>query len=84
MRIKTSVPDDVFSEVEILAKRLGVSKSELFRQAIVAYIKIKSVPETPNSDKVQEKLDEIYSQESSEIDEALVKMQWASLSKEDW
>ncbi len=81
MRIGTSVPDDVFLEAGNLAKRLGISKSELFRQALVAYIKTKSIAETSDPGNVREKLDAVYSQESSELDEALLKMQWASLPK---
>lgn len=84
LRIETSVTNDVLLEAESLAKRMGVSKSELFRQALVAFIKAKSAIETMDSNKVRERLDEVYSQESSEIDEALLKMQWVSLPKEDW
>ncbi len=84
MNIETSIPDDVLLEAENLAKRMGVSKSEFFRQAVLAYIKVKSAGETMDSDKVREMLDEVYSEEPSEVDEFLLQMQWSSLPKEDW
>ena len=61
-----------------MAKRLGISRSELFRKAVDAYI------ETHKTDQVSEALDEVYSQEPSGVDEALSQMQSASLPEEDW
>ena len=79
-RVKTaiSIPDSVFHIAESLAKRMGVSRSELFRHALENYI------EAHGHDRVREALDAVYAEESSDIDEALAEMQWASLSKEDW
>lgn len=39
-RVKTaiSIPDDVFAQAEHVAKRLGLSRSELFTRAVKAYI----------------------------------------------
>ena len=79
-RVKTaiSIPDSLFYIAESLAKRMGMSRSELFRHALENYI------EAHRHDRVREVLDAIYAEESSDIDEALAEMQWASLSKEDW
>lgn len=78
MKTAISIPDSVFHAAESLAKRLGISRSELFRQAVDAYI------ETHKTDRVREALDEVYSQEPSGVDEALSQMQSASLPEEDW
>lgn len=78
MKTAISIPDSVFQAAESLAKRLGISRSELFRRAVDAYI------ETNKCDQVREALDDIYSREQSGVDEALNQMQLASLSKEDW
>ena len=78
MKTAISIPDSVFRAVESLAKRLGVSRSELFRKAVEAYI------ETHKHDRVREALDDVYAEESSSLDEALAHMQWSSLDKEDW
>ena len=72
------MPDSVFHAAESLAKRLGVSRSELFRKAVEAYI------ETHKHDRVREALDDVYAEESSSLDEALAQMQRTSLDKEDW
>ena len=84
MRIQTSLPDDLFREAESLAKRLGMSKSELFRNAVVAYINAESPDKGKRSIEITELLDEVYSRESSDIDGVLLSMQFASISKEDW
>ena len=48
------------------------------RHALENYI------EEHKHDKVQDALDNVYTEESSSVDEALAEMQWASLPKEDW
>lgn len=78
MKTAISIPDPVFNAAESLAKRLGMSRSELFSRAVHAYV------EAHKHDKVREALDEIYAEESSHLDESLAQMQWASLPKEEW
>lgn len=78
MKTAVSIPDPIFHAAESLAKRLGMSRSELFSRALEAYL------EAHKHDSVREALDAIYSQESSSVDETLVQMQWASLPKENW
>lgn len=84
MKIETSMMDDDFREAEKLAKRLSISNSELFRRALLAFIQSKSQPESQESGTVREKLDAVYSQEVSEVDEVLLRIQFASLPREDW
>ena len=87
MKIATSIPDEVFWEAESLAKRMGVSKSELLRRALAAYLyawDAKGHDADSAGDRVREILDEVYSQQDSSVAEALSKMQWASLPKENW
>lgn len=38
MKTAISIPDDVFDQAERAAKRLGLSRSELFTRAIQAYL----------------------------------------------
>jgi metal-responsive CopG/Arc/MetJ family transcriptional regulator len=78
MKTAISIPDPIFHAAESLAKRLGMSRSELFSRALEAYL------EAHKHDSVREALDAIYSQESSHLDETLTQMQWASLPKESW
>jgi len=78
MKTAVSIPDPIFHAAESLAKRLGMSRSELFAQALAAYL------EAHQHDSVREALDAIYSQEASHLVATLARMQWVSLPKEDW
>ncbi len=87
MKIATSIPNEVFLETESLAKRMGVSKSELLRRALSAYLEAcdaKSIDCPPDNDRIREVLNEVYTQVDSGVEEVLAKMQWASLPKEGW
>lgn len=78
MKTAISVPDNVFAQADRLAKRLQVSRSELYTHAVEEYI-----AEHKRSN-VKEKLDEIYSTEPSCVETALSSAQAASLPKEEW
>ena len=78
MKTAISISDPIFHAAEALAKRLGMSRSELFSRALEAYL------EAHKHNNVREALDAIYSQELSHLDETLAQMQWASLPKETW
>jgi metal-responsive CopG/Arc/MetJ family transcriptional regulator len=78
MKTAISLPDMVFEEAESLAKQLGVSRSELYTKALKAYLQKYNREQTLN------KLNQIYSEESSELDPVLTKMQYISLPREDW
>ncbi|MBW4665924.1 MAG: hypothetical protein KME60_00410 [Cyanomargarita calcarea GSE-NOS-MK-12-04C] len=78
MKTAISLPDSVFEEAEALAKELGVSRSELYTQALIAHLR------KYNRNQILNKLDRIYSEESSELDPVLVKMQFMSLPRENW
>lgn len=78
MKTAISLPDPVFQEAEALAQKLGMSRSELYTQALKAYL------QRYNQEQILSKLNEVYSEESSELDPVLAKMQFLSLSREDW
>jgi metal-responsive CopG/Arc/MetJ family transcriptional regulator len=42
MKTAISIPDEIFAEAEKAAKRLGLSRSELFTRAIRAYLNERS------------------------------------------
>lgn len=74
MKTEISLPDSVFEEAELLAKQLGLSRSELYTKALQAYLQKHNHNQTLN------KLNQVYSQESSELDPVMAKMQFISLS----
>ena len=78
MKTAISLPDAIFEEAEALAQKLGMSRSELYTEALKAYLR------RYNREQILSKLNEVYSQESSELDSVLAKMQFMSLADEDW
>ena len=78
MKTAISIPDHIFRAAESLANQLGMSRSELFTQAVKAYI------EAHKHEGLREALDAVYSEESSTLEQALAQMQWASFPKGDW
>ena len=77
MKTAISLPDSVFEEAEALASQLGLSRSELYTKALQAYVR------RHNRDRTLSKLNQVYSEESSELDPVLAKMQFMSLPHED-
>lgn len=78
MKTAISLPDSVFEEAELLATELGVSRSELYATALQAYLKKYSRNQT------LDKLNQVYSEESSVLDQDLAQMQFSSLPCEEW
>jgi metal-responsive CopG/Arc/MetJ family transcriptional regulator len=78
MKTAVSIPDPVFHAAESLAKRLGMSRSELFSRALEAYL------EAHKHDSVREALNALYSHKLSSLDAALAQLQWTSLPQGDW
>jgi hypothetical protein len=80
MKTAISIPDAIFEEAERLAKSRGWSRSELYANAVTAYL---------NSERflgVREKLDAVYGDdaEDSAIDPLLAEAQIRSLPREKW
>ena len=80
MKTAVSIPDEVFEAAEQAAKKLGVSRSELYSNAVREFI------ERYRREYVTEKLNEVYAEHesSSELDRGLAALQTQSLEKEDW
>lgn len=78
MKTAISIPDDLFEKAEELAERLEVSRSQLYARAIAEYA------ERHSSQRVREKLDEVYASQESELDPALALMQLIALPPEKW
>jgi len=80
MKTAISIPDDLFLVAEQTAKRLGLSRSELYRRAIGAFLQ-------RNNDKlVTDTLNEVYDEQAVEdhLDPILLQMQFTSLEQEQW
>ena len=78
MKVAVSVPDRIFEAAERLAKQRKVPRSQIFAEALAAYV------ETRGSDEVTSKLNEIYAHEASVVDVGLVQAQNDSIDHEAW
>lgn len=78
MKSDISIPNPVFHAAQNLAKKMGVSLSELYTAALNAYV---AAHEKEN---ITETLDQVYAEEPSMLEPELVKMQVVSLDGEQW
>ncbi len=79
MKTAISIPDAVFKTAENLAKRLGLSRSELYVRAISSYV------ETHRNQKVTDLLNEVYSDVKNQgLEKGFKSAQMKSIGKENW
>jgi metal-responsive CopG/Arc/MetJ family transcriptional regulator len=78
MKIAISVPDEIFQAGEHLAKQLGLSRSQLYADALSAYLSERGAAA------VTAKLNAVYAQESSKLDTAFARFQLSRLADEAW
>lgn len=78
MKTAISIPDDVFEAAEATARRVGMSRSQLYVEAIRLFLAV-------NADRgVTERLNEVCDAVRSEVDPVLLRMQIASVAPEEW
>jgi hypothetical protein len=78
MKTAVSMPDDLFRLAEATARRLKVSRSELYSKAIAEFLK----SQTGNA--ITERLNAVYSQHPAKVDSGLHRAQLKSLEKDGW
>ncbi len=78
MKTAISIPDPIFQAAENMAHRLGVSRSELFSNAISEYMKRHKYQD------VTESLNKVYRETDSKLDEKLALMQRKSIQEDGW
>lgn len=78
MKTAISIPNPIFEAAEQLAQQMGMSRSELYTTALVAYL------ETYQSEQVTEKLNQVYAEEASAIDPMVLQMQVMTLDGDEW
>ena len=72
------MPDPLFKKAERLAKRLHITRSQLYARALERYIPRQS------SKGIKKALDAIYGTESSELDPVMAQIQARAISREKW
>lgn len=79
MKTAISLPDDLFSAADTLARKLGVSRSRLVATALAEFVA------KHRSSRVTQRLDAVYAAtEESRGDEAVRKAQQRTLRRSDW
>ncbi len=79
MKTAVSLPDDLFRRAEVTARRLRVSRSELYAMAIAEFLASES------TDAITERLNQVYSQQQkAKVDPALHRAQLKSVEKDIW
>jgi len=80
MKTAISLPDPLFQAVERLAARMGMSRSQLFQQAVQAFLR------EHRDEGVTEALNQVYGDqlEKARLDPVLEQLQQASLPRDEW
>ncbi|MCW7462527.1 ChpI protein [Leptospira limi] len=82
MKTAISIPDDLFVTAENTAKKLGIPRSQLFAKALEEFI------QNHSKEKITEKLNEVYSNDTTKKDNSLSDVSVAilrnSLKNESW
>jgi metal-responsive CopG/Arc/MetJ family transcriptional regulator len=78
MKTAISIPDNIFKAADALAKKLSISRSELYTKAIYSFV------EEHRGEQIIEALNALYCQEPSELDAELQQLQALTLTSEEW
>ena len=80
MKTAISIPDETFEAAEHLARRIGISRSELYATAVAEYMV------RHRAAGVRERLDVVYEieDEASRLEAVMARVQADSVPEEDW
>jgi predicted transcriptional regulator len=78
MKTAVSVPDELFRQAEVAARRLRVSRSQLYATAVAEFL------DRQRRNAVTERLNEIYSRRPTKVDPALHRAQLKTFGKDSW
>jgi hypothetical protein len=78
MKTAVSIPEKIFRSADSLAKRLGMSRSQLYATALADFLS------RHQRRQVKERLDAIYGEEESVADGGIEQIQAKSLPPEEW
>lgn len=78
MKTAISIPDHLFEAAEQFAKRMGLSRSELYAVAVQEYL------QAHKREQITQQLDAVYADADSSLEPIFVKLQAYTLSKDNW
>ncbi len=78
MKVAISIPDPLFKNAEVLARKLKKPRSQLYAEALASYVGAHD----PKA--ITENLNQVYSRIPSAVDPAFEKAQFENLPDETW
>lgn len=79
MKTAISIPDNLFEAADKVARRLGISRSELYQRALARFL------EQQSGDVVRERLDSVYGKAgNSDLDPIIMAAGEQILADENW
>jgi metal-responsive CopG/Arc/MetJ family transcriptional regulator len=78
MKTAISLPDALFRAGDALAKRMKLSRSELYARALAEFLA------KHRSDQLTQRLNAVYAAEDSALDSGLARLQAKSLPRDEW
>jgi hypothetical protein len=78
MKTAISIPDPIFRAADRAARRLKMSRSELYAKAVAAFV------EANGGADVTRRLNEVYSVERSELDPVIQAMALSAIDRDEW
>jgi metal-responsive CopG/Arc/MetJ family transcriptional regulator len=78
MKVAISLPDEVYREADVVAKSLGVSRSELYARALADFL------ESRRPGIISAQLNHVYQSRRASVDAALARMQGRTIGKDKW
>jgi metal-responsive CopG/Arc/MetJ family transcriptional regulator len=78
MKTAVSLPDPLFEAADRMAERLGLSRSELYANALESYLR------SHQGEEITAALNHVYAEEDSSLDERWGALQAGSLSRDAW
>lgn len=78
MKTAISIPDELFAQAEVTARKLGLSRSELYSRAVRTFVE-----QHARAD-VTALLNEVYGSEESALEPSLRRAQAGTLEPDAW
>ena len=78
MKTTVSIPEQIFRQAEVTAKKLRISRSRLYTTAISEYL------DRHCADSITERLNQVYTTQESKLDPALERTALETLAKIRW
>jgi len=78
MKTAVSLPDELFKRAEAVAKKMDVSRSELYARALSGFL------ETLDEEAIAKSVREFYGETPARVDQALHRAQLEVMKRSEW